>query len=72
MQLSHNSLCQHFRSLNSQARASRDHLRFTISYKSSKTLKTADELKQKIWKPYYASDFRSPQRYPVLNITRKF
>ena len=53
VQSSHNSLCQQFRSLNSQARASPDHVRFTISSKSPETVfKTADELKQKLWELY--------------------
>ena len=38
MQLNHNSLCQQFRSLSLQARASPDHLRFTISSESPKTI----------------------------------
>ena len=36
MHLNHNSLCQQFQSLSSQARASTDHLRFTISSESPK------------------------------------
>ena len=36
MPSSHNSLCQQFRSFSSEARASPDHLRFTISSESPK------------------------------------
>ena len=39
----HNSLCQQFRALSLEARASPGHLRFTIS--SESRIKTPDELK---------------------------
>ena len=38
MQSDHNSLCQQFRSLSLQAGASPDHLQFTISCESPKTI----------------------------------
>ena len=79
MQSNHNSLYQQFSSLSSQAKVSPDHLRFTISSESPKTiLKPLTNLNRSSGNhiiglnSYYSFAFRNPQRYPVLNITSKF